>query len=97
MKFITVRDLRSSPAKVWKDLPVEKEMIITNNGKPVALLTPVSDQNMESTLRAVRQAMAASAIEKLQLDARKNGTNRLSDEDVEREIAETRAIDKDQR
>jgi antitoxin (DNA-binding transcriptional repressor) of toxin-antitoxin stability system len=97
MKFITVRDLRSSPAKVWKDLPVEKEMIITHNGKPVALLTPVSDQNMESTLRAVRQAMAASAIEKLQLDARKNGTNRLSDEDVEREIAETRAIDKDQR
>lgn len=97
MKFITVRDLRSSPAKVWKDLPVEKEMIITNNGKPVALLTPVSDQNMESTLRAVRQAMAASAIEKLQFDARKNGTNRLSDEDVEREIAETRAIDKDQR
>jgi antitoxin (DNA-binding transcriptional repressor) of toxin-antitoxin stability system len=97
MKFITVRDLRSSPAKVWKDLPVEKEMIVTNNGKPVALLTPVSDQNMESTLRAVRQAMAASAIEKLQLDARKNGTNRLSDEDVEREIAETRAIDKDQR
>ena len=97
MKFITVRDLRSSPAKVWKDLPVEKEMIITNNGKPVALLTPVSDQNMESTLRAVRQAMAASAIEKLQFDARKNGTNTLSDEDVEREIAETRARDKDQR
>lgn len=97
MKFITVRDLRSSPAKVWKDLPVEKEMIITNNGKPVALLTPVSDQNMESTLRAVRQAMAASAIEKLHFDARKNGTNTLSDEDVEREIAETRAIDKDQR
>ena len=96
MKFITVRDLRSSPAKVWKDLPVEKEMIITNNGKPVALLTPVSDQNLESTLRAVRQAMAASAIEKLQFDARKNGTNTLSDEDVEREIAETRALDKDQ-
>jgi antitoxin (DNA-binding transcriptional repressor) of toxin-antitoxin stability system len=97
MKFITVRDLRSSPAKVWKELPVEKEMIITNNGKPVALLTPVSDQNMESTLRAVRQAMAASAIEKLQFDARKNGTNTLSDEDVEREIAETRAVNKDQR
>ena len=97
MKFITVRDLRLSPAKIWKDLPVEKEMIITNNGKPVALLTPVSDQNMESTLRAVRQAMAASAIEKLQFDARKNGTNTLSDEDVEREIAETRALDKDQR
>lgn len=97
MKFITVRDLRSSPAKVWKDLPVEKEMIITNNGKPVALLTPVSDQNMESTLRAVRKAMAVSAIEKLQFDARKNGTNILSDEEVEREIAETRAKNKDQR
>ena len=97
MRFITVRDLRSSPAKVWKDLPVEKEIIITNNGKPVALLTPVSDQTMESTLRAVRKAMAASAIEKLQFDARKNGTNMLSDQDVAREIAETRARNKDQR
>lgn len=97
MKFITVRDLRSSPAKVWKDLPAEKEMIITNNGKPVALLTPVSDQNMESTLRAVRKARAASAIEKLQFDARKNGTDMLSDQEVEREIAETRAKNKDQR
>ncbi|MFO8041734.1 MAG: type II toxin-antitoxin system Phd/YefM family antitoxin [Alkalispirochaeta sp.] len=70
-------------------------MIITKNGKPVALLTPVIDGNMEATLRAVRKAMAASAIEKLQFDARQNGTDMLSDHEVEREIAETRARNKD--
>ena len=50
MKFITVRDLRTSPAQVWKDLPEEQEMVITNNGKPIALLTPISDRNLEETL-----------------------------------------------
>jgi antitoxin (DNA-binding transcriptional repressor) of toxin-antitoxin stability system len=38
MKFITVRDIRSSPAAIWKRLPEEQEMVITNNGKPIALL-----------------------------------------------------------
>jgi prevent-host-death family protein len=91
MKFITVRDLRSSPSKVWKDLPTEKEMIITNNGRPVALLTPISDQSLESTIRAVRRAMASSAIENLQHASRMNGTDKLSDDEITREISETRA------
>ena len=31
MKFVTVRDFRSSPAGIWKKLPSERELIITNN------------------------------------------------------------------
>jgi len=38
MKFVTVRDLRLKAAKVWKQLQKEKEMVITSNGKPIALL-----------------------------------------------------------
>ena len=50
MRFITVRDLRTSPAKIWKTLPEEKEMVITNNGRPIALLTPITDGNFEETI-----------------------------------------------
>jgi prevent-host-death family protein len=39
MKFISVRDLRGNSAEVWKELPAEREMIITSNGRPIAILT----------------------------------------------------------
>ena len=90
MRFVTVRDVRSSSARIWKELSITKEMIITNNGKPVALLTPVSDRTMEPTLRAVRRALASSAIERLQSDARGNRTSGISAEEIEAEIEATR-------
>ena len=90
MKFITVRDLRTSPAKIWKDLPNEKEMIITNNGRPIALLTPLSDENLEDSLKAVRQARAINAVKNLQSESIKNGGNRITEEDIVQEIIETR-------
>ena len=90
MKFITVRDLRTSPAKIWKDLPDEKEMIITSNGRPIALLTPLSDDNLEESLKAIRQARAINAVQTLQSKSIKNGKNRITEEEIEREIAKTR-------
>ena len=32
MKFISVRDLRGKSAEVWKDLPAEREVVVTSNG-----------------------------------------------------------------
>ena len=62
MKFITVRDLRTTPAQVWKELPEQQEIVITNNGKPIALLTPLNDADMEDTVSAVRRARAITAL-----------------------------------
>jgi prevent-host-death family protein len=90
MKFISVRDLRTSPAQVWKTLPEEKEMVITNNGRPIALLTPISDDNLEETIRAMRSARAANAIRSMRLHSVKTGKNRLTDEEIEYEIRQSR-------
>ncbi len=90
MKFITVRDLRTSPAKVWKQLPEEQEMVITNNGRPIALLTPLNDINLEETLKAVRSARAINAVRQMQIKSMKNKNNTLTEEEIENEIKETR-------
>ncbi len=90
MKFITVRDLRTSPAKVWKQLPEEQEMVITNNGRPIALLTPLNDINLEETLKAVRSARAINAVRQMQMKSMKNKNNTLTEEEIENEIKETR-------
>jgi prevent-host-death family protein len=86
MRFVTVRDFRSRPADIWKNLPREQEMVITSNGKPVALLTPVTDQNLEGTLSQMRRARAAAAVSSLQDRSIKSGRNRLSLADINREI-----------
>jgi len=90
MKFITVRDIRTSPAQIWKQLPEEQEMVITNNGRPIALLTPITDQSLEQTLSAVRRARATAAVQNMQKTARDTGLDRMTDEEIDEEIRAAR-------
>lgn len=91
MKFITVRDIRTSPAKIWKELPEEQEMVITNNGKPIALLTPLSDESLEETISAVRQARAIEAVRVIQQSAKAGGLDTMTQAEIEDEIRQSRA------
>jgi prevent-host-death family protein len=86
MKFITVRDLRTTPAQVWKALPEEQEIVITNNGKPIALLTPLTDTDLEDTLASVRQARAINAVKKMQAGAVAEGISGMTMEEIDKEI-----------
>ena len=86
MRFITVRDLRTTPAQVWKALPEEQEIVITNNGKPIALLTPLTDTDLEDTLASVRRARAINAVKKMQTAAVAEGISRMTMEDIDQEI-----------
>ena len=90
MKFVTVRDFRTTPAQIWKELPAEQEIVITNNGKPIALLTPISDTDMEDTVTAVRRARAATALKKIRSVAAKNGLSEMTMDDINEEIREYR-------
>ena len=86
MKFITVRDFRTESANIWATLPQEQEMVITNNGKPVALLTPLSDKTLEETLSAVRRAKAMNAVKLLQQQSVRNNTDEMTLEEINAEI-----------
>ena len=86
MKFVTVRDFRTSSASIWKDLPNEQEMVITNNGKPIALLTPLSGKNFEETLSAIRRAKTINAVKMIQQESMKNGTSKMTLEEINNEI-----------
>ncbi len=86
MKFITVRDIRTSPAAIWKQLPEEQEMVITNNGKPIALLTPLSDETLEETVSAVRRARAVNAVRQMRRIADERGLSSMTEEEIQSEI-----------
>lgn len=94
MRFITVRDLRTSPAKIWKTLSEEQEMVITNNGKPIALLTPLSDINLEETIKTIRKARAINSIQAMQQISLSKKNNGLKDNEIEEEIQSYRKAKK---
>ena len=94
MKFITVRDFRTSPALIWKQLPDEQEFIITNNGKPIALLTPLTDETLEETIKTIRKARALNTVRKMQELSIQKGTYTMSEDEIENEIRKSRETKK---
>jgi antitoxin (DNA-binding transcriptional repressor) of toxin-antitoxin stability system len=91
MKFLSVRDLRSNSAKVWKELPEEREMVITSNGRPIAILAAISEGNLEESLSAFRTARAVEAVAWLQRRSVEQGTNRIPTDEIEAEIKAVRS------
>lgn len=58
MKFVTIRDLRLKPAEVWDKLREQHELILTSNGRPVAVIAGVGEDDVEETVVALRRARA---------------------------------------
>ncbi|MCL4384996.1 MAG: type II toxin-antitoxin system Phd/YefM family antitoxin [Cyanobacteria bacterium] len=90
MKFISVRDFRIRPGDVWKQLKIYKDIIITSNGKPIAILNPVEDSNLESSINALRRARALLALEEIQKSSIVKGLDKLTEEEIEEEIKAVR-------
>ncbi|MBI3921372.1 MAG: type II toxin-antitoxin system Phd/YefM family antitoxin [Armatimonadetes bacterium] len=62
MRFVTVRELHGRSAEVWVKLSEEKDLIVTSNGKPIALMSAVSEDSLEGSLAAMRRARAEAAV-----------------------------------
>lgn len=86
MKFVTVRDLRLKPGDVWKLARKEKDVVVTSNGRPVAILTGVDEESFESELEAIRRGRALKTLEALHAQSREKGTDKLSEKDIQAEI-----------
>lgn len=90
MRFVSVRELRGKSAAIWKELAQEQEMVITSNGKPIALLAATSEELLEELLAALRSTRALAAVNARQQASIKAGTDRLSAADIEAEIKAVR-------
>ena len=90
MKFLSVRDLRGKSGEIWRTLPTVREMVVTSNGRPVAILSAVDESSMEESLTAIRQARAAAAATRLQQGAERCGVDRLTSDEINIEIRAAR-------
>ncbi|MBW8875883.1 MAG: type II toxin-antitoxin system Phd/YefM family antitoxin [Acidobacteria bacterium] len=90
MKFLSVRDLRSKSAEVWKGLAAEREMVVTSNGRPIAILSTVTDETLEETLVAIRRSRAVAAVSETQRRSVERGTDAITPAEIDAEIAAVR-------
>jgi len=90
MKFISVRDLRSKSAQVWKQLPQEREMIITSNGRPIAIIAAIGDSDLEESLSAFRQMRAVEAVASLQRRSVERGNDKITMDEIDAEVKAVR-------
>ncbi len=90
MQFITVRDFRIRPGEVWEQLEKD-DLVVTSNGRPIAVLTNVDAENLEEMLITLRRVRAQMAVSRLRQAAEESGVSQLTDREIEEEISLTRA------
>lgn len=90
MRFVTVRDLRNNPAIFRESLSEEKDIVLTSNGKPFAIVTLTSEDTLEKTLALIRRIRAENSVTSMQIKSQEIGTNRLSLRAINAEIARVR-------
>lgn len=90
MRFISVRELRGKSAEIWRALSQEREMVVTSNGKPLAILSFVDEATLEESLAAIRQARAVAAVTAIQRRSAERDSGTISSKDVESEIGKAR-------
>ncbi|MBP3201969.1 MAG: type II toxin-antitoxin system Phd/YefM family antitoxin [Lachnospiraceae bacterium] len=84
MNFCTIRDLRTNSKKIWgKD-----DVIITNNGKPKAVLIKTDEESFINTLSLIASARAEQAVKEIRRESKNKGY--FTDEEIDEEIKAVR-------
>jgi len=91
MKFVTVRDLRGKTSELWKELEQERELVVTSNGKPIAILSATDEASFEECLWTLRRSRASDALARPQRDSAERGLGGMTPEEVDAEIQQSRA------
>ena len=78
MKFIPSRELRLRTNKVFEDLKEEEEIIVTQNGLPVALMIPIDESSLNETLNSWKSIKLKNIVRDLRETVINKGT-KISD------------------
>jgi hypothetical protein len=91
MNYLAVKDLKA-PKLVRETLAAYGTALVTNNGKPMAMLVDLVDgENPDRLAEAIRMARARLALSDLRSASRRNGTDTMTLADINNEIRAARA------
>jgi PHD/YefM family antitoxin component YafN of YafNO toxin-antitoxin module len=61
MPFVPITDLKKSK-ELWRRLQTDRELVITKDGQPKAILIGIESDDFETTLREIRRALFSVAV-----------------------------------
>lgn len=65
-------------------------MVVTRDGRPMAILTPTSAESLVEDLQEIAFSRARRAVRNLRASAAETGVSSLSPEEIDREIRASR-------
>lgn len=90
MNYLPVKDLKA-PKLVRETLAAYGTALVTNNGKPMAMLVDLAEgENPDQLAEAIRLARARLALSELRTASRRNGTAAMTLDEINDEISTTR-------
>jgi hypothetical protein len=90
MDYIAVNELKR-PRAVRERLASAEEMLLTSNGRPMAVLMYVDEEDdPEDVLAAVRDARSRIALRRIRERARATGAAKMSEREIEAVVAAAR-------
>ena len=87
MKFVTIRDFRNQTATIREELAREHEIVVTANGKPMAILAHVDEESFEKRLEALRRERVQRLLNRIRERSKKAGVDHMSMKEIDAEIA----------
>jgi PHD/YefM family antitoxin component YafN of YafNO toxin-antitoxin module len=91
MQFVPYRLLRNEPSTLRQKLEDEGQLVVTVDGKPFAIMIDLPEiENMEDILLLISRLRAQMAARAIRSQARRDGLDRLTDDQVNEVIAKTR-------
>ncbi|MCP4897646.1 MAG: type II toxin-antitoxin system Phd/YefM family antitoxin, partial [bacterium] len=82
MKFVSIRDFRNQTARIRENLAVEHEIVITANGKPIAILAELDEDSLQNRLNALRRECVQRMLNPVRARSTKSEVHQMNMKDV---------------
>lgn len=93
MNFCGIRELSNNTKAVLENVSQGNKVIITDNGKPSALMIQINEENFERILSMVQQLEMQANLSAIWDKASQDFPTGMTEEDIEEEISAVRRGD----
>jgi lysyl-tRNA synthetase class I len=86
MQFVTIRELSKSPKETLSKLTEDSKAVLTNNGKPQAIIFKIDEKGFEKTLSMLQKLEFMQNLTSMRQTSIKNGNSNMTIDEINAEI-----------
>ena len=90
MQFVTIRELSKSPKEALTRLTEDGKAVLTNNGRPQALIFKIDGKSFEKTLSLLQKLEFMQNLTEMRLRSTSAGNSEMTLLEINREIKAAR-------